>query len=38
MAYNALVGNGDEHPRNHGLLNDGTGWRTISMSQSYLAS
>jgi serine/threonine-protein kinase HipA len=27
MAYNALVGNGDDHPRNHGLLNDGTGWR-----------
>lgn len=27
MAYNALVGNGDDHPRNHGLLHDGTGWR-----------
>jgi serine/threonine-protein kinase HipA len=27
MAYNALVGNRDDHPRNHGLLHDGTGWR-----------
>lgn len=27
MAYNALVGNGDDHPRNHGLIHDGTGWR-----------
>jgi serine/threonine-protein kinase HipA len=27
MAYNALVGNGDDHPRNHGLIHDGAGWR-----------
>lgn len=27
MAYNALVGNRDDHPRNHGLLHDGSGWR-----------
>ena len=27
MAYSALVGNGDDHPRNHGLIHDGTGWR-----------
>lgn len=27
MAYNALVGNGDDHPRNHGLIHNGTGWR-----------
>ena len=27
MAFNALVGNGDDHPRNHGLIHDGTGWR-----------
>ena len=27
MAYNALVGNRDDHPRNHGLLHDGMGWR-----------
>lgn len=27
MAYNALVGNKDDHPRNHGLLHDGSGWR-----------
>ena len=27
MAYNALVGNGDDHPRNHGLIHDGGGWR-----------
>jgi len=27
MAYNALVGNGDDHPRNHGLIHDGKGWR-----------
>ena len=27
MSYNALVGNGDDHPRNHGLIQDGTGWR-----------
>lgn len=27
MAFNALVGNIDDHPRNHGLLHDGTTWR-----------
>jgi len=30
MAFNALVGNVDDHPRNHGFLRDqaeGTGWR-----------
>ena len=27
MASNALVGNGDDHPRNHGLVDDGAGWR-----------
>lgn len=27
MAFNALVGNVDDHPRNHGLLHDGTGWQ-----------
>lgn len=27
MAYNALVGNKDDHTRNHGLLYEGTGWR-----------
>lgn len=27
MAYNALVGNHDDHPRNHGLLHTGDGWR-----------
>jgi len=27
MAYNALVGNKDDHPRNHGLLHTGQGWR-----------
>ena len=27
MAYNALVGNADDHPRNHGLIHDGRGWR-----------
>ena len=27
MAYNALVGNGDDHPRNHGLIQEGRGWR-----------
>ncbi len=27
MAFNALVGNKDDHPRNHGLIHDGTGWR-----------
>lgn len=26
MAFNALVGNTDDHPRNHGLLNDKGGW------------
>lgn len=27
MVFNALVGNVDDHPRNHGLLHDGHGWR-----------
>lgn len=27
MAYNALVGNKDDHTRNHGLLHKGMGWR-----------
>lgn len=27
MVFNALVGNGDDHPLNHGLLHDGQGWR-----------
>lgn len=27
MVFNALVGNIDDHPRNHGLLHDGHGWR-----------
>lgn len=27
MAYNALVGNTDDHPRNHALLHDGQAWR-----------
>ena len=27
MAFNALVGNMDDHPRNHGLIHDGTTWR-----------
>ncbi|GAB4089549.1 hypothetical protein GCM10028785_22180 [Hydrogenophaga soli] len=27
MTCNAVVGNRDDHPRNHGLLHDGTGWR-----------
>ncbi len=31
MAYNALVGNKDDHPRNHGLVHDGTGWRLSSL-------
>lgn len=26
MAFNALVGNIDDHPRNHGLLHDGQHW------------
>lgn len=26
MVFNALVGNIDDHPRNHGLLHDGQGW------------
>lgn len=26
MAFNALVGNVDDHPRNHGLLHDGQHW------------
>lgn len=27
MAYNALVGNADDHPRNHALVHDVGGWR-----------
>lgn len=27
MAFNALCGNSDDHPRNHGLLHRGEGWR-----------
>lgn len=27
MAFNVLVGNGDDHPRNHGLLRTATGWQ-----------
>lgn len=27
MVFNALVGNIDDHPRNHGLLHDGHWWR-----------
>ncbi len=27
MAFNALVGNTDDHPRNHAFLHDGTTWR-----------
>lgn len=27
MAFNALVGNSDDHPRNHGLLYEGGQWR-----------
>lgn len=27
MCFNALVGNKDDHPRNHGLLHDGESWR-----------
>ena len=27
MVFNALVGNHDDHPRNHGLLHTGEGWR-----------
>lgn len=27
MAFNALVGNADDHPKNHGLLHDGDRWR-----------
>lgn len=27
MAFNALVGNTDDHPRNHAFLHDGTAWR-----------
>lgn len=26
MAYNALCGNGDDHPRNHGVIHDGAQW------------
>ncbi|MNV45026.1 hypothetical protein D3C71_1368100 [compost metagenome] len=27
MAFNVLVGNGDDHPRNHGFLRTDKGWR-----------
>lgn len=27
MAYNVLIGNGDDHLRNHGFLLEATGWR-----------
>lgn len=27
MVFNALVGNGDDHPRNHGFLRDENGWK-----------
>lgn len=27
MAFNALITNGDDHPRNHAMINDGSGWR-----------
>lgn len=26
MAFNAIIGNGDDHPRNHGLVYRGGGW------------
>lgn len=26
MAFNAIIGNGDDHPRNHGLIFDQGGW------------
>lgn len=26
MAFNALIGNGDDHPRNHGLVYEAGGW------------
>ncbi|WP_280188948.1 type II toxin-antitoxin system HipA family toxin [Delftia sp. PS-11] len=26
MAFNVLIGNGDDHPRNHGFLRRGSGW------------
>lgn len=32
MAFNALVGNKDDHPRNHALVHDGHGWR---LSKAY---
>ena len=27
MAFNAVCGNGDDHPRNHGLIHSDGGWR-----------
>lgn len=27
MVFNVLVGNSDDHLRNHGVIHDGTGWR-----------
>jgi serine/threonine-protein kinase HipA len=27
MAFNAVCGNGDDHPRNHGLVHEGGRWR-----------
>ena len=38
IAYNALVGNRDDHPRSHGLLHDGTGWRLSKAATSRTAS
>ena len=32
MAFNVLIGNGDDHPRNHGFLRTHDGWR---MSPAY---
>ncbi len=48
MCFNAAAGNTDDHPRNHGLLGDGRGWRlspaydltptpTISREPPFLA-
>ena len=31
IVFNALVGNGDDHPRNHGLLLEGIQWRLSPM-------
>lgn len=27
MVFNALITNSDDHPRNHAMINDGSGWR-----------